>query len=189
MKRKHLITGALFICITGMLSFDLPSGWQKAGREPDKYDMGIDPGAGINGKNVATIKSISKKIKSFGTLMQSCSTDKYLGKRVRMSGTMKSANVANWAGFWFRVDQQGSDERLAFDNMNNRPVKGTTDWKRYEIVLDIPANATNMAYGALLGGTGQIWFDDIRFDVVDSTVPTTNLIIHLKEPQNLNFED
>jgi hypothetical protein len=52
--------------------------------------MGVDKGAGQDGKNAATIKSIEKSIKGFGTLMQNCLPGKYAGKRVRMSGFMKS---------------------------------------------------------------------------------------------------
>jgi len=83
----------------------MPKGWFAAGSEPKSYDMGTDKGAGRDGKNAATIKSTAKKISGFGTLMQQCLPDKYLGKRVRMSGYMKSKDVDSWAGFWFRVDQ------------------------------------------------------------------------------------
>ena len=85
--------------------------------------------------------------------MQQCLPSEYAGKRVRMSGYMKSQDVAGWAGFWFRIDGQGA-RPLAFDNMHGRAVRGTTGWKKYEIVLDVPQQATNLAYGALLDGTG-----------------------------------
>src|SRR5438045_796302 len=104
--------------------------------------------------------------------MQTCLADKYLGKRVRMSGYMKSKDVTEWAAFWFRVDQANSDKELSFDNMHDgkkdRSIKGTTEWTKYDIVLDVPLKASNLAYGALLGGTGQIWFENITFEVVDN---------------------
>ena len=37
----------------------------------------------------------------------------------------------SWAGLWMRVDK-GKD-MVAFDNMQDRPIKGTTDWQRYYI--------------------------------------------------------
>lgn len=175
-----------------LLSFDLvlPEGWFKAGSHPKSYNMGTDKGAGPNGENAATIQSIDKKIKGFGTLMQNSLPDKYLGKRVRMTGYLKSKEVGDWAGFWLRVDQAGAKGPLSFDNMHDgtkdRSIKGTTDWKKYEIVLDVPAKATNISYGALLSGTGQIWFANINFEIVDNTVKTTD--INSSEPTNLNFE-
>ena len=176
-----------------LLSFDLPAGWFNAGSKPKSYEMSIDKGAGQDGKNAATIKSIDKMIDGFGTLMQQSRPDKYLGKRVRMTGLVKSENVTTWAGLWLRVDQSGSQQPLSFDNMGDRPIKGTTGWTRYEIVLDVPSNASLIAYGALLDGTGQIWFDNITFDIVGNNVPTTGSINSKNTatqdgPTNLDFE-
>ncbi len=120
-------------------------GWFIAGSAPKSYDMGTDKGAGQNGKNAATIKSIDSTVNGFGTLMQQCSPGKYLGKRVRMTGYMKSKDVKDWAAFWLRIDQKGSMQPLSFDNMHDmskdRSIKGTTDWTKYEIVLDVPDKA------------------------------------------------
>ena len=104
-----------------------------------------------------------------------------------MSGFIKSKDVKDKAGLWLRVDGANSGKSLAFDNMHDRSVTGNTDWKKYEIVLDVPLNASKIAYGALLAGTGQIWFDNINFAIVDSTIATTG-IKENKEPHNLNFE-
>lgn len=177
-----------------LCSYDIPAGWFIAGSKPQSYSMGVDKGAGENGSNAATIKSIDKNITGFGTLMQNCLPNAYAGKRVRMTGVMKSTDVKGWAGLWLRVDQANSTQSLAFDNMNDRPVKGTTVWTKYEIVLDVPATASKLAYGALLSGEGQIWFDNIRFEIVDTTVPTTGRSGEGKSnstfdnPTNLDFE-
>lgn len=166
-------------------SFDIPKGWYAAGSHPKSYEMGIAKGEGRDGKNCATIRSLDKKIKGFGTLMQSCGPGKYLGKRVRMTGYVKSSQVKNWAGIWFRVDKEYRS--VSFDNMYKRPIKGDMEWKKYEIVLDVPSDATGLAYGVLLDGTGQVWFDDITFEIVDHSVPSTAEVS--SEPQNLNFEE
>ena len=184
-----LLTGVLIT----LLSFDIPDGWIVAGSQPKKYEMGIDKGKGQNGKNAATIKSVSKKIKGFGTLMQYFLPEKYLGKRIRMSGYMKSKDVGDWAGLWIRVDQAGSENPLSFDNMFERSVKGTSEWMKYDLVVDVPSNASNIAFGALLSGTGQIWFDSFSFEIVDKTIPLTgtyrDFSFPLQEPANLSFED
>ena len=109
-----------------------------------------------------------------------------------MTANVKSIQVTDWAGLWLRVDQSGSTEPLSFDNMQDRPIKGTTDWKKYEIVLDVPSNASNIAFGALLSGTGQIWFDNITFTVVGDAEKATNLMKprSIQEiPTNLDFEN
>lgn len=161
------------------------------------YEMGLDKGAGPNGGNAATIKSKGKNIKGFGTLMQNCLPDSFLGKRVRLSGLVKTKDLTDWAGLWFRVDAKGSDFPLGFDNLKNgktdRSISGTTDWTKYEIVLDVPLNASNLAYGALISGNGQIWFDELKFEIVGKDVPTTGKgkeeLMPQQEPVNLDFED
>ena len=193
MTKSILKSFLLFGIAAALLSFDLPTSWFKAGNKPNSYDMGIDKAAGQDGKNAATIKSIDKKIDGFGTLMQQCKPDKYLGKRVKMSGFVKTENVTTWAGLWLRVDQSGSNKPLSFDNMGDRPIKGTTDWTKYEIELDVPSNSSLIAFGALLAGTGQIWFDNITFEIVGESVPTSGSVNAKKsaiqdEPTNLDFE-
>ena len=166
-----------------------------AGSQIKSYQMGIDNGAGKDGKNAATIQSKDKKINGFGTLMQNCKPDQYRGKRIKMTGWMKTKDVKNWAGFWLRIDKPESNVPFAMDNMGKRPIKGTNDWTQYEIVLDVPEKTSNLAYGALLDGTGKIWIDDITFEIVDETVPTTfpsNPELEIKKlasPANLSFEE
>ena len=151
--------------------------------------MGVEKSIDEGKKNTATIKSIENEINGFGTLMQNSLPKEFLGKRIKMSGEMKSSDVKSWAGFWLRVDQEKSKKPLAFDNMSERPVKGNSDWTKYEIVLDIPKEASNLAYGALLNGTGQIWFDNIKFEVVSKDEKTTGKNgKQLARPTNLNFD-
>ncbi len=91
--------------------------------------------------------------------MQNFSPDKYKGKRLRLTGYVKTKDVEDgWAGLGLRVDgdkealPDGKQSRkmLAFDNMQNRPLKGTMDCTKCEIVIDVPDSATNIAYSVLL---------------------------------------
>jgi len=163
----------------------LPTGWYRSGNESTSYQMLIDSIPGQDGKKVLTIKSLEPKIQGFGTLMQDFLPDDYIGKRIKLSGYMKSLDVKGWAGFWLRIDQASSQKPLAFDNMQDRAIKGTTDWKKYEIVLEVPKNASNILFGALLNGVGQIWFEKLQIEVVNKSVPLTGT--KRTEP-NLDFE-
>ena len=87
------------------------------------------------------------------------------GKRIRYSGYIKTQDVARGnARLWWRAD---GPERMsvAFDNMRDRPVKGTTDWTRYVIELDLPANITNVNFGVGLDGSGTAWFDGLKVEI------------------------
>lgn len=82
-------------------------------------------------------------------------------KRVHYSGYIKTKDITRgWAGLWWRVD--GKTGVLAFDNMEDRGARGTTDWKRYEIDLPVAADVTNINFGALHTGDGSAWFDGLE---------------------------
>jgi hypothetical protein len=192
------IIGVLFviaIVVTTLLiainNNQIPKGWFPAGSNPSEYEMGIDNSIFQNGHSCAYIKSKAPKGKEFGTLMQTISADNFLGKRIQLSGYVKSDNVLGWSGIWMRIDGE-NNQQLGFDNMMDRTIKGTTDWEKYEIVLDIPSNSKTINYGVLLGGDGKVWIDNFKFEVVDNNVPVTNLIKENKlpsQPINLDFEE
>lgn len=161
--------------------------WSERGSKPESYQMGLDKSKEYSSQDVLTLKSIKKDIKGFGNLMQTINPDLYLGKTIRMSGYVKSEDVKSWAGLWMRVDFYDV-KVLAFDNMQNRAIKGTKDWTKYEIVLFVPKDATSISYGVLLDGTGQIWFKDIQLEIVDDAIPETGLTKG-RNTKNISFEE
>jgi len=192
------IIAALFIIAIVITTFliannntQIPNGWFPAGSNPSEYEMSIDNSIFQNGKSCEYIKSISPKENEFGTLMQVISAENYLGKRLQLSGYIKSKDIKGWSGIWMRIDGE-NNQQLGFDNMQGRVIKGTTDWKKYEIVLDIPSNSKLLNYGVLLGGEGTVWFDNFELKEVDISVRVTNLMKENKlpiKPINLDFEE
>jgi hypothetical protein len=146
------------------------TGWFLAGDTPQDYAIGSEPTLLLNGK--VYLKSQVAHPSGFGTLMQAFQGSQYRGKRVRMTATVKAQAVQNWAGLWMRVDGK-NQHVLSFDNMQNRPIRGTLDWKQYAIVLDVPQESTGIFFGILLVGPGEVWLENVRFDIVNNTVPKT----------------
>jgi hypothetical protein len=137
-----------------------------------------------NGNGVATIKSIADAGEKFSTIASSSKPVTSLGKRVQFTANVKSADVTGWAGLWMRVDPKNmnqNSESLAFDNMQERPIKGTTTWTKYSVVLDVPNVAGNIVYGILLHGNGQIWVDSFDIKIVGNEVPVTDMLMQQKE--------
>jgi hypothetical protein len=148
-----------------------PAGWYLAGTKPASYEVGIDAQAAYNGHPSAYLKAKEPVTDGFGTLSQAFRADKYAGKRLRFSAFAKSDGVLDWAGLWLRVDKDKAI--VAMDNMYDRPIKGTTGWQKYEVVLDVPQDATGIFFGVLLDGPGAVWLNSARFEVVGTDVPTT----------------
>ena len=164
-----------------------PPGWHVAGSNRTAYVAGIDPDVARADGQSGYLKSKASEINGFGTLMQSIGADRYAGRRIRLSCWLKTEDVSDWAGLWARVDQLGTGRPLAFDNMEDRAIKGTTDWTECVVVLDVGERASGIAFGVLLGGTGTVWIDEMKFSVVDETVPLTAHSLFVAEPQNLGF--
>jgi len=162
------------------------SEWYNRGSMPASYEMGSENSSEFSNQNVLKIKSVKSKIEGFGTLMKSIKSDLYKEKTVKMSAYVKSEKVKSWAGLWMRVDYY-NEGVLAFDNMQNRPIKESTNWTKYEVVLFVPKDATSISYGVLLDGTGQIWFKDVTLEVVDDTVPETGSSKG-REHEEISFE-
>jgi len=164
---------------------ELP-GWWRAGSNPAGYRIGADRAVTHSGRASARLVSAQPDPMGFGSLMQVAAAEKYRGKRVRLTGWVRAANVRRRAGLWMRVDGPSQDPKqaLAADVMKDRGISGTRGWQRYAIVLDVGANAADIAFGATLSGAGAIWVDDMRIEEVGRDVPTTAA----PRAQNLDFE-
>jgi hypothetical protein len=182
----------------------LPSGWERIfSRAADLYRIYVDSEIKHGGQASASLKFNCGDDHQYpwASLAQSIAGDEYRGKRVRLSGWLKTVDAGE-AGLWMRVD--GEQRMLAFDNMSDRVVSGTTDWKMYSVVLDVPDDAKNIFLGVLLTGKGQTWADDLTFEVVGRNIAVTNKALAeniddpdrakipkatIKRPINLGFEE
>jgi hypothetical protein len=155
----------------------MPTGWTKAGDQPEDYEMIVDTAVQHGGKASARIRSITDKTQGFGTMMQTTKADAYRGKRIRLSAFIETEDIQgkpedNWAGLWMRID--GPDGILAFDNMQDRALWGSQAWKTHSVVLDVSDKATTVNFGVLLAGRGSLWIDDVRLEIVGNDVPVTD---------------
>lgn len=171
----------------------LLKGWYLSGSHPHNYKLGIDREIFNKGKGSGFLKSVSVQSQGeFATMMQQFKADKFVGKRIKLSGFLKAKGIDEFCGLWMRVDNALQDV-LQFDNMGDRPIVQDMDWNHYHIVLDVPENSAVISFGVLLSGKGQVWIDELKFEEVDKSTPTTNMNVAadylLDEPTNLLFED
>lgn len=144
------------------------------------------------GKASGYLKSKTVQEKDeFATMMQQFKANAFKGKRIKLSGFIKTNNVKQFSGLWMRVDS-ATEDILQFDNMSDRPIIGTNSWNRYPIVLDVPENSAVISLGISLTGEGEVWLDGLNIEIVDKDTPTTNISFEdnlLEEPTNLSFEE
>ena len=179
MRRRAILAALVLVLVaSGALrstragSDEVPPGWEARGSRPEDYEMAADTETRHGGAASAVIRSRARPEKGFGTLMQVIAADAYRGRRVRLAAMVKAADVRGWAGVWMRVDGERA-ESLAFDNMQERKIRGTRDWEPHAVVLDVPPDAAEIYFGVLLDGPGAVWVDDFDLEVVWPSVKAT----------------
>jgi hypothetical protein len=115
---------------------------------------------------VGLYRPIRVKVRRFGACFTIVPAD-FQGKNITLKAFLKTENIPDdgMAGLWMRIDGEG--RMLEFDNMQNRPVKGTTGWTEYTISLPLPEASEKIFIGGLMTGTGKMWVDDFRLFVDD----------------------
>ena len=174
-------------------TYRIPKGWfitgETAKESSEQYQLGVDPEKNYNGQHCITIEAEESAI-DFAGLAQQVKADYYLGKRVQFTAMIEAENIQNRAALFMRVSDENG-KLLAFDNMRNRFIHESQDWKRHSIVLDVDKEADNLVFGILLSGPGKIWFAEPKIEVVDKNVPTTDILEEITPffPINLDFSE
>jgi hypothetical protein len=150
-----------------------PSGIEKvfdfegdaAGSSPAGWG-GVPAGAAVvddkiahSGQHSVRIECTAQSAGSFSTLAKMLPMG-FSGSSIEWRGFLRTEDVSGFAGLWMREDENGAAVEL--DNMERRPVKGTTDWTEYSIMLPVHPGAQQLFVGALLAGTGKAWVDDLE---------------------------
>jgi hypothetical protein len=177
----------------------LPSGWTIA-ENGNAIEVTRDCDEAHGGK--CSLRLASDGGPGFGAVAQRLSAAEYAGRRVVLSGWLRTERAERGAQFWLRVDSGA--KVVAFDNMGDQPLSGTEPWTQYQLALDVPHNATVVAFGVLLRGSGRVWADDLELIFGDEgAVASTDMLRpdeiwwHLtrepaglpRRPANLGFED
>lgn len=172
-------------------------GWGMTGSRRDAYSAEVCAEV-YAGRAVVRMWRSEEGADGFGAMCQLFKPDAYRGRRVMLSAALRTVAVTGRAALCFRVDGPESDgsrrpHALAFDNMEARPaVSGTTEWARYACVLDVPEEATAIFISNLLVGRGELFWSDVRFEVVDDSVPVTDMhapYVLKQAPTNLDFSE
>jgi hypothetical protein len=85
-----LMSVGVLVVFSLMLNATVPAGWRIAGSKPAEYEAGVDASAVYNHHSSAYLRCKNATVDGFGTLMQEVSSEKYAGKRIRLSAKVKA---------------------------------------------------------------------------------------------------
>ena len=97
---------------------------------------------------------------------QSISAKTYLDKYIRLVGMVRTRDISDFAKLWIRID--AINGVLGFADGWPNYIKDDSDWTKYELRLYVPSDATEIHFGGLLDGKGEMWMDDMRLEVFDN---------------------
>ena len=150
---------------------ELPTGWIMAVSQPQPgISARIVTDERRNGaQGVVLAREASAAAGASLNLLQLVDATPFRGRRVRFRMAVRTDTATSPAQMWMRIDGAAAPgatpPSLFLDNMEDRPIT-SAEWRRYEIVADVPQAAARILFGAYLNGVGQAWLDDGSFEVV-----------------------
>lgn len=165
----------------------LPGGWRLVPFAANGYRIGLDREIRHGGKSAGFLESHAgweknhfDKLGTTPKLQQYLDATKYRGKRLRLSAFLKSQDVKTTAYLAASVPNPYADMS---DYTTAKPfLEGTTDWKRFEIEFNVIHYAKQIEIRVELHGSGRVWVDDLRLEVLGDTGEPTGAEIPKADP-------
>src|SRR5215471_11925330 len=133
----------------------MPRGWSRG----PQATIFIDEAIVHTGRRSARLERNASSPDMFSTITKAVPVD-FRGTSVEWLGYLRTKDVSEFTGLWLRED--GMAGPVAFDNMQQRQIKGTQDWTEYSITLPLRSEARQVFFGVLIAGTGTVWADDLQ---------------------------
>ncbi len=174
-----LVIGALSMVLAGISSLNpapLPDGWLiNGGANSWLYTATVDQDHRLSEQGAKRLKSnfLALHEDAFCAISQRINPIQYRGKRVRFSAMVSVDAAESGAALYIRADtpltMADSLAQTAAD-----ALRGSQDWRRHELIIDVPQDAMLLSVGMLLTGQGTAWIDNLKLELVDDSVPLTN---------------
>lgn len=134
-----------------------PLDWKVKTGNDENYKISVDSDA-KEGKNSLLIES-KEGSQEYATVQYHI-PNRYNGKKMIVTGFIKSKNVKGKAGIAYSLNRQ--DRMLTYSAMIDNAVSGTTEWTEYQLELDLHPKAEAIVLELGLYGEGQVWYDDLK---------------------------
>ena len=148
-----------------------PTPWTVVGDATGAYVATVDTSVRRSGRASAHIASRVRATSGYVALTQTVSAEAYRGRRLLIGIYSRTRNLTG-SGTYLYVSVRGATPDVsAYANNQSRARTGTTaDWVFDTLSVVVPANATQISFGAIVEGTGDVWLDDVAVSVVGAPV-------------------
>jgi C-terminal processing protease CtpA/Prc len=147
-----------------------PAEWTLAGTGRTCYTMDTSGHATDAEGATVTLRSVQPvPAKQFGTITARIPADPMKGRRVKISGELRTQGAVEGASLWVRIDRDAST--LMLDNGMDRLVRGDAEWTRRSVSLPVSADATTVLFGVILQGNGSVAVRGLRLESLSADGP------------------
>lgn len=151
----------------GTFVVEVDHGTRRTTNSPPAIHIGgplAPDGSNISPMPMAATGTYKKTDNSSSTTYQVDDGSALYGKRISVTGWIKTKDVQGWVGAFVII--VGKDGRhFQYDDMSDRPIRGTKDWQQVEIVTDLPDEPCMVYFGPDLYGPGELWGDDFQISL------------------------
>lgn len=145
---------------TGGISSEQPNSWLLRSNNLADFELLPERVEPWSGEVSAALSSKTAEPSSYATLAQPIQAKSFKGRSANLTAWVRNQDVVNWAGLWLRADR-ADGAVIAFQNMEDRPIRGNNGWSQISLTMIVPLDADVLVYGAILNGSGKIWFDEV----------------------------
>jgi len=149
----------------------LRDAWFLSGGGRAQYEAVLDRTVKYAGSASGQLRPRVASPRGYGVLIQAIPAGPYRDQRLRLTAAVKTADAH--ADLWARVQAATSNPDGPGLSWTSHRLAGTTDWRSYELVFEVPPDGDAIEIGAGLRGRGALWIDDVHLDVVSTAVALT----------------
>lgn len=137
-------------------------GWGcTAHSDPDSFRCVVDSTVAAEGQRSLRIERLRSE--PWGLSTQTLPARALAGQRVRYSLSVRTQDAVGAGAGAYLLFQGGAGVTLVHQQKLER---GTTGWTRQVIELEVPPGTEAVVAGAILEGSGKVWIDAARLEVV-----------------------
>jgi hypothetical protein len=142
------------------------TGWSVQGAARDAYTAEVDPDTLHDGHPTIRFHPTRDPEGAYGTYMTSIDAAPVRGRRAHAVVWVKTQGVSGRGDVWLRA--QGPDSPPDGSGLGYASSRLLTnaDFTRYELFVDVPADAAHLQLGVGIGGPGMLWLDGVKIEAL-----------------------
>jgi len=171
-----------WLVVANAAALRLPTNWGSDvyASTSHAYVLGLDPEVNFNGRPALAVRSAQpQRDTSVAALTKYIDAFGYEGRRVRLTGMLRTSDIDTWAGVFLQpVSGVGARSWMIQDETTlphaSASTPGTSDWHAVSVVIAVPTTPdASISMGLAVVGNGQAWVSDLKFEEVGDDVPLT----------------